>query len=100
MGLKIVIHQRAKRDLEEIQQYLLRQADPLAADRVRAHLRKRIARLAAVPRMGKPSTHPDIRILPPTRFRYRIYYTLSAEAVVILHIRHTARRPPDLGGLA
>jgi len=30
---------------------------------------------------------------------YRVYYTITAVAVVILHIRHTARIDPDLGEL-
>ncbi|HEY5827616.1 MAG TPA: type II toxin-antitoxin system RelE/ParE family toxin [Hyphomicrobiaceae bacterium] len=31
----------------------------------------------------------------PTRYPYRIYYTVQGDEVVILHIRHTARRAPD-----
>lgn len=41
----------------------------------------------------------EIHILSMTRYPYRIYYTVSAVAVVILHIRHTARLDPDLGEL-
>jgi hypothetical protein len=49
--------------------------------------------------MGVATSEPAIRVLPPTRYRYRIYYTLTADAVAILHIRHTARRDPDLADL-
>jgi hypothetical protein len=34
-----------------------------------------------------------------TRYPYLIYYTVSAVAVVILHVRHSARLDPDLGEL-
>jgi hypothetical protein len=38
-------------------------------------------------------------MLPPTRYQYRIYYTVSIDAVIVLHIRHTARCAPDPGEL-
>lgn len=99
MGLKVVLHRRAEHDLQTIQIYLLQEAGAQAADRVRAHLRAKIHRLANNPRIGRPTTNPDIRILPPTRYQYRIYYTVAREAVVILHFRHTSRLDPDLGRL-
>jgi hypothetical protein len=34
-----------------------------------------------------------------TRYPYRIYYTVTAVAVVILHIRRTARLDPEAGEL-
>jgi hypothetical protein len=46
------------------------------------------------------TNEPDIRVLPPTRYPYRIYYTITADAVVILHVRHNARRDPDFSNLA
>jgi plasmid stabilization system protein ParE len=48
--------------------------------------------------MGTASSSPEIRILAPTRYPYRIYYTVQRNEVAILHIRHTARQAPeDLG---
>ena len=40
-------------------------------------------------------SNPEIRILPPTLYPYRIYYTVQGDDVVILHIRHSARSEPD-----
>ena len=51
------------------------------------------------PLIGVATSEPGIRILPPTRYPYRIYYTVTDVAVVILHIRHSARHDPDLGDL-
>lgn len=99
MGLKIVLHRRAEQDLHEIQSYLLEEASAQAVERVRAHLRRKIQRLASNPRMGRPTSNPEVRILPPTRFSYRVYYTVTSDAVIVLHIRHTARRDPDLTAL-
>lgn len=89
------LHQQARADLREIRDYLLEVADKRSADRVRLHLRDRIARLGNFPQMGTPTMMADIRILPPTKYPYRIYYTLTDDAVVILHIRHSSRIEPE-----
>ena len=99
MGLRISLHRRADQDLQEIQSYLVQQAGAQAAERVRLHLLSKLRRLASTPRMGRPTSNAAIRILPPTRYPYRIYYTVASDAVIVLHIRHSARRDPDLTSL-
>ncbi len=99
MGLRIVLHRRAEHDLQDIQSYLLQQAGSQAAERVRAHLRRKIRLLGNNPRMGKATSDPEIRTVAPTRYPYRVYYTLTNDAVIILHIRHSARRDPNLTDL-
>jgi plasmid stabilization system protein ParE len=86
---------RALQDLREIRSYIAEHGSPAAADRVRQHLRIRIDGLLAHPFIGAVTTNPEIRILPPARYPYRIYYTVQGDDVVILHIRHTARLAPD-----
>ena len=86
---------RALQDLRDIRSYIAVHASAAAADRVRQHLRSRIFRLLTNPHIGAATTNPEVRILPPTRYPYRIYYTVQRDDVVILHIRHTARSAPD-----
>jgi toxin ParE1/3/4 len=86
---------RALEDLRDIRRYVGERASPAAADRVREHLRTRIARLLTRPLIGVLTSNPEIRILPPTLYPYRIYYTIQGDDVVILHIRHSARLEPD-----
>ena len=86
---------RAIQDLREIRSYIAAQGSSASADRVRRHLQGRASRLRTLPHMGVTSNNPEIRILAPTRYPYRIYYTVRGNDVVILHIRHTARRSPD-----
>jgi len=45
------------------------------------------------------SGNPEVRVLAPTGYPYRIYYTIQGYEIVILHIRHTARQAPDDLGL-
>lgn len=66
---------------------------------MRVHLKKKIALLSESPNIGTRTSIPQIQILPPTRYPYRIYYTVVADAVIVLHIRHTARQAPESGDL-
>ena len=86
---------RALEDLRDIRRYIAQRGSAAAADRVRDHLRTRIERLLTRPLIGVLTSNPEIRILPPTRYPYRIYYTIQGDDVVILHIRHSARSEPD-----
>jgi toxin ParE1/3/4 len=99
MGVKVNLHSRAEQDLQDIKSYLVQHAGAQAAERVRLHLLGKIGRLANTPRMGRPTTNADIRILPPTRYPYRVYYAIARDVVIVLHIRHSARRDPDLTNL-
>jgi toxin ParE1/3/4 len=86
---------RALEDLRDIRRYIAQRGSPAAAERVREHLCARVARLIARPLIGVLTSNPEIRILPPTQYPYRIYYTIQGDDVVILHIRHSARSEPD-----
>ncbi|MFN0218842.1 MAG: type II toxin-antitoxin system RelE/ParE family toxin [Hyphomicrobium sp.] len=99
MALKVRLHARAQADLRAIRDYLLEHAGPRPANRVRLHLREKMALLSESPNIGAQTSIPQIRILPPTRYPYRIYYTVVADAVIVLHVRHTARQAPERGDL-
>lgn len=99
MALKLRLDRQAKLDLIEIRNYLLAHAGNAAAQRVRNHLRARMQILQRMPLIGVATSEPGIRILAPTRYPYRIYYTIVGDAVVVLHVRHSARRDPALGDL-
>jgi plasmid stabilization system protein ParE len=99
MALKLRFDPQTITDLRDIRAYLLAKTDTGTAERVRAHLRLRMEKLRHNPRLGVRTSEPDIRVLPPTRYPC-IYYTITADAVVILHVRHSARRDPDFSNLA
>lgn len=95
MGLKVSLHRRARADLKSIRDYITQHTGARSAERVRVHLMQRIGQLSNAPHIGVASPNPALRILQPTRYPYRIYYTVQGDEIVILHIRHTARRMPD-----
>lgn len=94
--MKLRFDARAIDDLHGIRTYIKQHAGSQAAERVRKNLHTRINRLRIRPLIGVPSSVPEICILPPTRYPYRIYYTIQGDTVVILHIRHTSRQLPDI----
>jgi plasmid stabilization system protein ParE len=55
---------------------------------------RKIMQLSRLPHIGTSTSVPKVRILAPTRYPYRIYYTVQGNDVIVLHIRHTARGAP------
>jgi plasmid stabilization system protein ParE len=94
MALNVSLHRRAEDDLRAILNYITRQADRRTAERVRSDIMRRLRILSSSPRMGAPSSQRGVRMLQPTRYPYRIYYTVQGDDIVILHIRHTSRQAP------
>ncbi|MEQ1712559.1 MAG: type II toxin-antitoxin system RelE/ParE family toxin [Hyphomicrobium sp.] len=93
--MKLRFDPQAVRDLVAIRDYLTETAGSESAERVRLHLKQRMARLLERPGTGISTTMPGVRVLSPTRYPYRIYFTIDGNTIVILHIRHTARQPLD-----
>jgi plasmid stabilization system protein ParE len=71
--MKLRWRRRALQDLRDIYGYIAEHGSPVSADRVRAHLRTRVNRLRTNALVGVITSNPEIRILPPTRYPYRIY---------------------------
>lgn len=98
MALTVVYSSQALRDLSSIREYLVARS-PSGAARVRDRILSRIGALTDFPESGAPTPDPDIRISQLTRYPYRIYYAVEKDELVVLHIRHTARAPVELGKL-
>jgi plasmid stabilization system protein ParE len=89
---------RAFGDLESVRSYVA-QHNPAAAGRVIALIERMVARLADFPEAGQRSDEFDARVISSARYPYRVYYRIVSGEVIILHIRHTARRPLERGEL-
>jgi toxin ParE1/3/4 len=90
--MKIRFTQTAINEINDIFSYVA-ERNPAAALAVISEIDRTIARLARFPEMGHPKYKPDIRALPVGRFRrYLVFYTIAGDEVVILNVRHGARR--------
>lgn len=94
--MKVRYTPRAFSDLEGIRTYIS-QHNPAAAGRVVALIEKIATRLGDFPESGQRSDELDARVVFSTQYPYRIYYRIASGEVLILHIRHAARRPLQLG---
>ena len=80
-------------DLEEIFSYIAMD-NPAAVAAVIDRVERSVARLADFPELGHPTDRAGIRVLPLGRYPYLIFYEVTAEAIVVHHVRHGARRRP------
>ena len=67
--------------------------DPLAAARLYGRFEAAQRRLGQFPSLGRAGAREGIRELVVDRTPYVFVYQIEANAVVILDIRHTSRRP-------
>jgi plasmid stabilization system protein ParE len=83
----------ATADLADIFAYIARD-NPKAAHAVVERVEHVVARLALFPGSSRLSDVLGVRVAPLGRFPYSIFYTVEGDELLILHVRHGARRPP------
>ncbi|MCC6983006.1 MAG: type II toxin-antitoxin system RelE/ParE family toxin [Bauldia sp.] len=83
---------RARADLHDIAQYLSERSLQGAVNVLR-DIGEYVNLLREHPRAGLETGQADVRVKISRRYRYRVFYREAKEAVLILHIRHPARRP-------
>jgi toxin ParE1/3/4 len=92
--MNIVYAPRAMRDLTGIAAYLTERS-PSGAFNVLSAVKSRIDALAFYPHIGPIVDDVGHRRLPLLHYPYVIFYRIAGEDILILHIRHTSRRPID-----
>ena len=93
MGLTVRFTLRALADLTDIRTYLVERSLQ-GAERVRSQIAATIDLLSSFPMIGRTTDEPGVRVVELTRYPYRIFHVVEADALVILHIRHSAREYP------
>jgi toxin ParE1/3/4 len=91
--MKLRYTETALREIEHIFQYLL-ERNPAVAKAVAIRLREIAALLEAYPSLGRESDEPGVRIASLVRYPFLIFYTISADEIVVLNVRHASRAWP------
>jgi toxin ParE1/3/4 len=84
--------QQALIDLDQISAYLSERS-PIGAINVLAAINAAIRDIAQNPFSARQTSDPTVRIKIVRRYLYKIFYSVSDDAIEILHVRHGARRP-------
>jgi plasmid stabilization system protein ParE len=92
--MNVVYAPRALRDLHDIAAYF-NERSPAAAARVLGAIKSSLDTLNFFPQIGLVVDNADHRRVPVLRYPYVIFYPIANENLLILHIRHTSRRPID-----
>ena len=83
---------RARRDIGQIYAYLNKRS-PSGAFNVLAAIYAGVRFIAHRPEASERTDDANVRVKVVRRYRYKIFYCVTADIVEILHIRHTSRRP-------
>ena len=97
--MNIVYAPRALRDLKGIAEYLTERSPP-GARNVLAAIKSSIDALASFPEIGRSVDKASHRRMAVLRYPYIIFYRIAGDDLLILHIRHTSRRPIDPTGFS
>jgi plasmid stabilization system protein ParE len=95
--VRITYSPRAVADLAGIGDYLY-ERNPWAAAAVERRIRTIVELAGQFPASGRTLEQRSIvRVIPLGNYPYLVFYTVSGEELIILHIRHSAREPiePD-----
>ena len=83
----------ALNDINEIREFLLSNY-PSTAPLVEQRIRMVTGRIGAWPESSpRVAGYPGLRAATLGRYPYRVFYVIDAEAIEILHVHHTSRRP-------
>jgi toxin ParE1/3/4 len=92
--MKLVYSQRALADLDRIAAYYATYASPAIAESIELRLSNVIDRIFQAPESApRLSQRSQVRVVTVVRYPFRIFYRVRNDAIDILHIRHTSRRP-------
>ncbi len=91
--MKVSFTETALAEIEEIFAYIATH-NVTAAAAVVDRVQRVIARLEDFPLTGHSTDEPGVRIVPVVRYPYLIFYAVADEEVVVLHVRHGARKRP------
>jgi toxin ParE1/3/4 len=97
--MKLVYSRRALADLQEIAAYYSTNASPAIAQAIEHRLIEVIDRISRSPQAApRLSQRSQVRVAAVVRYPFQIFYRVRQDTIDILHIRHTSRRVPNIGG--
>ncbi|MFN3350592.1 type II toxin-antitoxin system RelE/ParE family toxin [Pseudorhodoplanes sp.] len=91
--MKVRYTETAAGELEDILRYLS-ERNPRAATAVARRVKDVASLLAEYPLSGREVDESGVRMASLVRYPFLVFYTVTADEVVILNVRHAARQWP------
>jgi toxin ParE1/3/4 len=89
--MRLVLTDAAARDLDDILATMAREF-PAAISPFERRLRMSLQRIALWPEGAREvEGRPGVRVVPMVRYPFRIFYRVSGDSVVVLHIHYAQR---------
>jgi toxin ParE1/3/4 len=82
-------------DIDEIRRYLKKRS-PSGARNVLLAIRASVRFIAENTRASEETDDPDVRMKVVAKYAYKIFYSVHADFVEVLHVRHPAREPSEI----
>lgn len=92
--MRVRYTETAVSELAKIFEYIAAD-NPLVARTFVARLERLTENLCQFPRMTRLADEEGTHVVPVGRYPYLVFYAVENEEVVILHVRHGARRYPE-----
>lgn len=89
--MKLRYTKRALEQLDELHQYL-EQRSKVGARNVYRSIRGTVARLLALPHLGRRTDQVGVWVLIETRYGYRVFYCFDDQSVTVIRILHGRQR--------
>ena len=89
--MKLSYTPKALDELDEVLTYIVEQS-PGGARRVQRRLQTVIDLLVDHPYAGQSTSEPRLRRIVAAPYPYLVYYEVKADEVIIIGVRHAARR--------
>ena len=92
--MKTLYSNLALADLRRISEDSRRDFGDKVTRALETRIRNSIERISRAPLSAQAvADRPGVHAVPLVRYPFKIFYRIEAGAVLILHIRHTSRRP-------
>jgi len=91
--MKVRYTETALAEIDQIFSYIAEHSRS-AAISVRERIEQTVEILAEIPEMAQVADEPGVRRMPVRSYPFVIFYAVEGNEVVVLHVRHGARRPP------
>ena len=90
--MRVCYRELALSDLDRIFHYL-NERSPAGARKVIDSIHEAIGDIARNPLSARRTSESTVRVKVVSQYGYKIFYSVEADSVEILHVRHGARRP-------